>query len=100
MGGPPFVACLIPIYSVTHDFLYEQIMQMISFIYVCGGCVFMLMSDNLRANQSAFSKFHSNYKSKSIWSINDPIPNTGYSESFLQNDHVNLIKNIRNNCVY
>ena len=30
MGGPPFVARLIPIYSLKQDFLYEQSMQMIS----------------------------------------------------------------------
>ena len=59
----------------------------------------MLMSDNLHTNQAAFSKFHSNYKSKSSWSINHPIPNTEYSELFLLYDPVHLIKNIRNNWV-
>ena len=97
--GMTFVACHISIYSVTQDILYEQSTQMISLIHDCGGYVFMLMSDNLRTNHSAFNNFHSNYKTKSIWSINHHIPNTEYSELFLLYDPANLIKNIRNNLV-
>ena len=90
MGKPAFIARLIPVFSLTADLLYEQINMLIKIIHDANGAVNSVMNDNLRANQSMFTLFHNNYGSKSIYSVNHPVPNFEFAELF-------LLKNIRNN---
>ena len=58
MGAPAFVARLIPLYSFSADLLFDQIVKLIEIIHDCPGFVFLVMSDNLRANQKCFKLFH------------------------------------------
>ena len=97
MGKPAFIARLIPVFSLTGDLLYEQINMSIKIIHDANGVVYSVMSDNLRANQSKFTLFCNNYRSKSIYSVNHPVPNIEFAELFLLYDPVHLLKNIRNN---
>ena len=97
MGKPSFVARLIPVYSLKADFLYDQIMLLLKIIHDASGYVYMVMSDNLKTNQSMFSKFHEHFESSSIFSIKHPIKNSEYTELFLLYDPTHLLKNVRNN---
>ena len=94
MGKPAFVARLIPVHTLTGNFLYEQISNLLKIIYEAAGFVFLVMNDNLRANQKMFSAFHQNFTSKSI---SHPTKNKEYEELSLLYDPVHLLKNIRNN---
>ena len=47
MGAPAFVARLIPLYSISADLLFGQIVRLIEIIHDCSGFVFLVMSDNL-----------------------------------------------------
>ena len=92
MGKHAFIARLIPVFSLTADLLYEQINMLIKIIHDANGDVYSVMSDNLRANQSMFTLFHNNYGSKSIYSVNHPVPNIEFAELFLLYDPVHLLK--------
>ena len=54
MGGPSFVARILPIYSVTHEIMYDAISKVISIVHEFSGRVFLVMNDNLNANWSCF----------------------------------------------
>ena len=97
MGKPAFVARLIPVYSLTAEFLFDQVSKLIEIIHENSGFVYMAMNDNLRANQKMFSIFHKTYKPRSLFSIAHPIPNDTIDELFLLYDPTHLLKNIRNN---
>ena len=58
MGKPAFVARLIPIFSLNAEFLYDQINQLTKIIHEANGFVYLVMTDNLKCNQSTFSLFH------------------------------------------
>ena len=75
MGTLAFIARLIPVFSPTADLLYEQINMLTKIIHDANGVVYSEMSDNLRANQSMLTLFQNNYGSKSIYSVNHPVPN-------------------------
>ena len=47
MGGSTFVARLIPVHSLEHEFLSEQLKQLLHIVHDCGGFVDFL-SDNCR----------------------------------------------------
>ena len=57
MGAPAFVCRLIPVYSLKHDLIFEQTHKVIDLINQSGGFAFLLMCDNLRANQACFNKY-------------------------------------------
>ena len=97
MGKPAFVARLILVYSLTAEFLFDQVSKLIEIIHENSGFVYMAMNDNLRANQKMFSIFHKTYKPRSLFSIAHPIPNDTIDELFLLYDPTHLLKNIRNN---
>ena len=99
MGGPSFIARLIPIYSLDHELLFDQINRLIKIINDCSGYVYLVMTDTLRANQSLFHKMHEFYGSKSLWSVTHPINNEEFEELFVLYDATHLFKNIRNNWV-
>ena len=58
IGGPSFVAGLIPVFSLKHAFLTEQLEWLLRIVHNCGGFVFLYMSDNLRCNQSTYDDHH------------------------------------------
>ena len=99
MGGPAFIARLIPVHSLDHNMIFDQIQQLLKIIHDCSGFVYLVMTDNLRANQSLFQKMHDFYGSKSLWSVNHPINNEEFEELFVLYDPTHLLKNIRNNWV-
>ena len=99
MGGPAFIARLIPVHSLDHNMIFDQIQQLLKIIHDCSGFVYLVMTDNLRANQSLFQKMHDFYGSKSLWSVNHPINNEEFEELFVLCDPTHLLKNIRNNWV-
>ena len=99
MGGPAFVARLIPIYSLKADLLFEQCKIIIEIIHQNFGFVFLLMSDNLRTNQKCFGQFHKTYGSVNVFSINHPVKNTHFEQLYIFYDPTHLVKNIRNNWV-
>lgn len=99
MGGPSFVARLISIYTIGHEFLFDQTKQLLEIIHDCGGFVFLVMTDNLRCNQTTFTDFHDKYGTVNEWSVNHPIPNSHFDILFVLFDPTHLLKNVRNNWV-
>ena len=97
MGKPAFVARLIPVHSLTAELLYDQVSKVLQIIHEATGYVYMIMNDDLKANQRMFSKFPEIFTPKSIPSVCHPIPNEEHDELFLLFHPVHLLKNIRNN---
>ena len=96
MGKPSFVARLIPVYTLKHEYLYEQANLILKIVHEASD-VNMVMCDNLRTNQSMFSTFHEDHESSSIFFVKHPIENSEYDELILLYDIVHLLKSIRNN---
>lgn len=99
MGKPSFVARLLPIFSISHELLHNELVSLLGIINDCGGYPFGIMSDNLRANQSCFNLFHKAFKTKEVFSVDHPFPNKYFDELFLLYDPTHLFKNIRNNWI-
>ena len=97
MGKPAFVCRLILVYSLTHDFLYEQVLKVIELLHKNGGFSYLLMCDSLRTNQACFKLFQKTFGSEDIYSCNHPVSNDEFSILFLLYDPSHLLKNIRNN---
>ena len=97
MGGPAFVCRLIPVYSLKHELLYEQTLKVINLIHKHYGLVFLLMCDNLRANQACFRMYNENFGEGDIFSCTHPVFNEVFKELYLLYDPTHLLKNIRNN---
>ena len=64
-----------------------------------GGFVFLVLSDNLRADQKTFKIFHETFGSLGIFPVSHPIPNSVFTKLYLLHDATHLFKNIRNNWV-
>ena len=99
MGGSSFIArlipirsSLIPIYSLDHELLFDQINRLIKILNDCSGYVYLVMTDNLWANQSLFLKMHEFYGSKYLWSVTHPINNEEFEELFVLYDPTHLFK--------
>ena len=52
MGTPAFVCRLISVYSLKHNIFLEQTQKFITAIHQNEGYTFLLMANNLRANQA------------------------------------------------
>ena len=96
MGKPAFVCRLIPVYSLNHDFLFEETNKIIQLIHKHSGYAMLLMSDNLRTNQACFKSYQETFGSENIFSCKHPVSNE-FSMLFLLYDPPHLLKNIRNN---
>ena len=59
-GGPSFMARLIPVFALCADLLFDQIEKLIKIIHEAGGFVFLVMCDDLRANQKTYDMFREN----------------------------------------
>ena len=99
MGAPLFIARLIPIYSLEHELLVDQINRLIKIINHCSGYVYLVMTDKLRANQSLFHKMHEFCGSKSLCPVTHPINSEVLEELFILYDSTYLFRKIRNNWV-
>ena len=98
-GGPSFMARLVPVYSLTAQFLFEQIERLIHIIHAAGGFVFLIMCDDLRANQSTYDMFREKFGAVGIFAVNHPSPNPEFAMLYILHDPTHLFKNIRNNWV-
>ena len=98
-GGPSFMARLIPVYSLNAAFLFEQIERLIHIIHAAGGFVFLIMCDDLRANQSTYDMFREKFGAVGIYAVNHPSPNPEFALLYILHDPTHLFKNIRNNWV-
>ena len=99
MGKPSFVARLLPIFSLNHEMLHNELVTLLGIINDCGGYPFGIMNDNLKANQSCFNLFHKIFKTREIFSVYHSFPNKYFDELFLLYDPTHLFKNIRNNWI-
>ena len=99
MGGPAFVARLVPIYSLKSDLLFDQINILLKLIHENNGFVYLAMSDNLSTNRKCTKLFHQEFGTTSIASIPHPIPNIHFTDLFLYSDPVHLFRNVRNNWI-
>jgi hypothetical protein len=61
------------------------------------GLVFLLMCDNLRANQACFRMYNENFGEGDIFSCTHLVFNEVFKELYLLYDPTHLLKNIRNN---
>ena len=97
MGKPAFVCRLIPVYSLTHELLFEETNKIIQLIHKHSGYAMLLMSDNLRTNQACFKLYKETFGSENIFSCNHPVSNDEFTMLFLLYDPPHLLKNIRSN---
>ena len=97
MGKPAFVCRLIPVYSLTHDFVYKQVLKVIKLLHKNGRFSYLLMCDNLRTNQACFKLFQKTFGSEDIYSCNHSVNNDEFSILFLLYEPSHLLKNVRNN---
>lgn len=98
-GGPSFMARLIPIFSLDAKLLFEQVLKLIEIIHEAGGFVFLIICDDLKANQSMYSIFRKTYGPKDIFGAKHPITNSEFPILYLLHDPTHLFKNLRNNWV-
>lgn len=91
-GGPSFMARLLPIYTLDSDILFEQIQWLIRIIHDSNGFVFLVLSDDLRANQKTYKLFHKNYGSQGIFDVDHPISNPVFTKLYLLHDPTHLFK--------
>ena len=98
-GGPSFMARLLPVFSLDGVLLFDQIKKLIQIIHDADGFVFLVMCDDLRANQRAYSLFREEFGAYDVFAVNYPIPNPTFDILYLLHDPTHLFKNIRNNWV-
>ena len=98
-GGPAFMARLLPVFSLDGELLFDQIKKLIKIIHDAGGFVFLVMCDDLRANQRAYSLFREEIGVFDVFAVNHPIVNPNFDILYLLHDPTHLFKNIRNNWV-
>ena len=93
MGAPAFACRLIPVYSLKHE-LFDQRLRVINSIHQNNGFVFLLISENLMANQAYFKMYQKNYGSDKIFACNNRILIEALKSLYLLYDPMHLLKNI------
>jgi hypothetical protein len=93
MGGQPFVARLVPIYSLQPAFVFQQLCRLITMIHNCNGQVLALMADNHFVSQRCFNLFKRDPERP--WHAENPHDHR--LPLYLLFDPVHLLKNFRNN---
>lgn len=83
---------LIPMFSLKADLIFDQIIQLMEISHDVTGIVYLVMSDNLKCNQSMFSIFHKQHDSASTCSVQHQITNKEYNELFLLYDPLDLLE--------
>ena len=88
------------IYSLTAQFLLEQVSIMTSLVHYTTGYTFLIMNDNLGTNQNCFDLVHKKYGLlPTEFSVNNPIQNSSFQELFSFMTQKHLLQNIQNNWV-
>ena len=97
LGGPAFVSRLLPVYSLNNEMLFDQINMLIRIIHDSLGFVFLVMTDNLSANEACYDKFHKTFGSLNVFSVNHSVENDIFAFLFLLFDPIHLFKNVKSN---
>ena len=84
MMGAPYIHRLIPLYSLRHNLFLEQT-KIYHSLHKDGAYSFLLMTDNLRANQAFFNLYQEILECTDNFSCKLPVEN----EEF---DHIYLLK--------
>ena len=84
-------------YSINPEILLDQISKLIQIVHEASGRVFLVMTDNLRANVSCFKMFHDKYGSITEYSVKHQVENEEFKELHVFFDPIHLFKNIKNN---
>lgn len=91
LGGPAFIARLVPVRALKQNFLYEQLDSIVDIVQECGGTVRAFVSDNHFVNKQLYS-FMSRHTEQSY------LGNTSNCTGIhLLYDSTHLLKNVRNN---
>ena len=90
-----FVVRLIPVYSLTGEFLFDQLCRLIRIVHECGSKVLSLICDNAAVNRNCYKRFQ--LDSEKPWlGLHPHDPNLSL---YLLYDSVHLLKNVRNNWI-
>jgi hypothetical protein len=91
LGGPAFIARLIPVRSLNKEFLYNQLDTVVDIVHDCGGTVRSFVCDNHFVNKQV-------YKMMSKGEERPFIGRTSHQTGIhLLYDSTHLLKNVRNN---
>ena len=66
-GSPAFVARLVPVANLKHEFLIDLLLVLISIIHEPGGFVMGIVTDNLSVNQKTFTTLREKFTPRSIY---------------------------------
>ena len=69
------MARLIPIYSLSAELIYTQVIGIVKIIQESSGYVYLVMNDNLAAKIKFFRMLHEKFVSVNNYSIQHPVPN-------------------------
>ena len=84
LGAPAFVARLLLIFSLKHDFHIKQVNTVMDIVHKSGGYVFLVMTDNLSVNQKIFNVHHQENVSTALYSIRRPINNPVFDHLYIR----------------
>lgn len=94
MSSECFVIRLIPIFSLTGDFLFQQLCLALQIVQGCGGKVLAMVCDNATTNRKCYKKFRKGSESWLGFNPHDPS-----RDLHLLFDSVHLMKCVRNNWI-
>ena len=95
MAAPAFICRLIPAYPLKQYYLRKKIKRYHS--YSNGGYTFLVMTDNLRANQALFNLYKEIFGSTGIFPCKHPVENKEFENLYLLYDPTHFLKNIPKN---
>ena len=98
-GSPAFVARLVPVANLKHEFLVDLLLVLVSIYPWVGWACYGHCEDNLSVNQKTFKTLREKFTPRSNYSIEHPVENDRFSTLRLLYDVTHLKKNIRNNWI-
>ena len=99
MGMPAFVARLLPVFSLKHEFLKDRIDIVMKVLFEVGGYVFLIMTDNLSVNRKTFKIYHKDNKNSPTFFVPHPNTNHVFPNIYTFYDVVHNLKCLRNNFI-
>ena len=81
-GAHAFGARIIPMYSISGHFIYEQVLTLITILHNSFGYVFLVMTDNLKANITFFRILGEKHGRVNRYSVMHPIQNSIFTVLF------------------
>ena len=99
MMGTPCIclSTLIPVYSHKNNLFLRQTQKFITLIHQKGGYTFLLIADNLRANQADFNLFKEILGSTDNFSCKHPVENEEIENLYLLYHPIHHLRNIYKN---